>query len=143
MFMCLQVPCEAQEDMELELIISESASQDNAESQEEESLESRLAKLDAESSQQHMEEIVETIENIAKEIESTKVSKPAAPVRELRKRGKPKEIMEFKEELVEDRPIKTSLRGGLRNKSKITNSIHELVEEVKESDDLEKKTKVT
>ncbi|ENN72682.1 hypothetical protein YQE_10779, partial [Dendroctonus ponderosae] len=136
---------EAEGDMELELIISESVSQDKAdvtESQEEESLESRLAKLDAESSQQHTEEIVETIENIAKEIENTKASKPAVPARGLRKRSKPKDVMEFQEEIVEDKTVKPSLRGGLRNRSKTTNNIQELVEEVKEFIDPEKKAKV-
>uniref|UniRef100_A0AAR5Q3I4 WAPL domain-containing protein n=1 Tax=Dendroctonus ponderosae TaxID=77166 RepID=A0AAR5Q3I4_DENPD len=135
---------EAEGDMELELIISESVSQDKAdvtESQEEESLESRLAKLDAESSQQHTEEIVETIENIAKEIENTKASKPAVPARGLRKRSKPKDVMEFQEEIVEDKTVKPSLRGGLRNRSKTTNNIQELVEEVKEFIDPEKKAK--
>ncbi|XP_050293417.1 protein wings apart-like [Anthonomus grandis grandis] len=107
-------------------------------------IEEQLAKMEEEETPDSPSE--ETIENIAKEIEITKAKRPTkqpvvkvgAPVRELRRRGRPREVKEDKEEKVEpekEEEPPRKLRGGLRTR-------HKVVKEVMEEDEVDEGVKV-
>ncbi|XP_066149366.1 protein wings apart-like isoform X5 [Euwallacea fornicatus] len=99
--------------------------------QVEESVEEKLARLEAEYEQPLNEEPLETIENIAKEIQNTKVAKVVPPVR---KRGRQKDVKKDVSDAPEDEKVPRHLRVGLRTRNRTGNTAKDWVDEEEEED---------
>ncbi|XP_066246092.1 protein wings apart-like isoform X2 [Euwallacea similis] len=97
----------------------------------EESVEEKLARLEAEYEQPLNEEPLETIENIAKEIQNTKVVKVMPPVR---KRGRQKDVKKDVSDATEEEKVPRNLRVGLRTRNRTGNTAKDWVDEEEEED---------
>lgn len=116
----------------------------NDKQEEEETVEEKLARMEAESElKPQPEETIESIENIAKEIECIK---PKKATRELRKRGRAREE-EDKWECPNDEKVpRIGLRDGLRTRTKRLVNASDNIDEVDRielENDLEAESKVS